>query len=164
MCYPYVMDSSESTLKLRLPEAADLGAPFVVTIKGIVVCAERVLMLRKPNGRWDLPGGKLELGEGIIEGLCREIVEETGLRVAVERIVDSWVRPRQIKPSKFVVTYLCRSLISPAVVQISDEHVEHGLFSPADLSALPMLDGTRGSLNAVFARRANPNPQPPESL
>lgn len=160
MCYPYVMDSSESTLKPRPPETGDLGAPFVVTIKGVVVCAERVLLLRKANGRWDLPGGKLELGEGIVEGLCREIAEETGLRVKVERIVDSWVRPRQIKPSKFVVTYLCRPLISPPVVRISDEHIEHGLFSPADLSDLPMLDGTRGSLNAVFAGRTVSPPPP----
>jgi hypothetical protein len=39
----------------------------------------------------------------------------------------------------------------PAVL-ISDEHTEHGFFSPADLAGLPMLDGTRGSLDIVFSR------------
>jgi len=162
------MDNSESTANLRLPpvvtDPASLGAGFVVTIKGVVVCDERVLMLRKGNGRWDLPGGKLELGEGVIDGLRREIVEETGLQVEVDRIVDCWVRPRQIKLSKIVVTYLCRPLPAQPIVRISDEHTEHGFFSPADLAGLPVLDGTRGSLNAVFSRWSDPGPWLPGLL
>lgn len=155
------MDSIESTAKHRYLEAADAaghGTAFVVSIKGIIVCAERVLMLRKPGGRWDLPGGKLEPGESIAAGLRREIAEETGLQVEVDRIVDSWLRSRQIKPSKFVVTYVCQPLPVQPVIRISDEHVEHGFFSPAVVADLPMLDGTRGSLNAVFARWSDPGP------
>lgn len=155
------MDRAESTFKLRpsdVLEATGPDATFVVTIKGIIVCAERILLLRKSGGRWDLPGGKLEAGESVAVGLRREIAEETGLRVDVDRIVDSWLRTRNIKPSKFVVTYVCRPLPVQPVVRISDEHVEYGFFSPAVISDLPMLDGTRGSLNAVFERWSDPGP------
>jgi len=167
MCYPYAMDSPESTANLKPAAAADttnLGPYYVITIKGVVSHEERVLLLRKPNGRWDLPGGKLEPGEGVIDGLRREIAEETGLQVDVDRIVDSWVRGRQVRPSKFVVTYLCRPLLASPVVRLSGEHTEHAFFSPADIAGLPMLDGTRGSLNAVFSRWSDPGPWLPGLL
>jgi 8-oxo-dGTP pyrophosphatase MutT (NUDIX family) len=44
----------------------------------------RLLLVRRvDNGLWVLPGGKLELGESIAEAAVREVLEETGLRVAV---------------------------------------------------------------------------------
>ncbi len=44
---------------------------------------------KKPmKGRWSLPGGKLELGESLIDGIKREIFEETGLDVRIGPLVD----------------------------------------------------------------------------
>jgi 8-oxo-dGTP pyrophosphatase MutT (NUDIX family) len=53
---------------------------FHVTIKGIVL-DERgaVLLLREQSGAFDLPGGRLEHGEGFAECLERECVEEMGV-------------------------------------------------------------------------------------
>jgi 8-oxo-dGTP diphosphatase len=43
----------------------------------------RFLAIRRAdNGRWEPPGGVLELDESIEEGLIREVAEETGLTVA----------------------------------------------------------------------------------
>jgi 8-oxo-dGTP diphosphatase len=43
---------------------------------------DRALLIRRcDNGHWEPPGGILELGEEIIDGLCREVAEETGLLV-----------------------------------------------------------------------------------
>jgi regulator of extracellular matrix RemA (YlzA/DUF370 family) len=42
-----------------------------------------VLILVKPNGVSDLPGGKVEYGENKVEALDREIIEETGLIVKI---------------------------------------------------------------------------------
>lgn len=42
----------------------------------------RVLAIRRSdNGHWEPPGGVLELDEGVEEGLRREVLEETGLRL-----------------------------------------------------------------------------------
>ncbi|MEO7193017.1 MAG: NUDIX domain-containing protein [Vicinamibacterales bacterium] len=58
----------------------------VLTIEDEVVLVKR----RHPPlaGRWSLPGGVLELGETLEQGVMREVVEETGLRVAVGPLVD----------------------------------------------------------------------------
>jgi 8-oxo-dGTP diphosphatase len=40
-----------------------------------------LLVRRRDNGHWEPPGGVLELGEEIAEGLRREVAEETGLQV-----------------------------------------------------------------------------------
>ena len=40
-----------------------------------------LLIQRRDNGHWDPPGGVLELGETIEDGLRREVREETGLDI-----------------------------------------------------------------------------------
>lgn len=41
---------------------------------------------RRDNDQWQPPGGVLELGENFEEGVQREVLEETGMRVRVERL------------------------------------------------------------------------------
>jgi 8-oxo-dGTP diphosphatase len=52
----------------------------------------RVLLVKRGSepmkGHWSLPGGLLELGESLKEGVKREIFEETGLFVQPEAIVE----------------------------------------------------------------------------
>lgn len=47
----------------------------------------RVLVIkRRDNGHWEPPGGVLELGETFESGVIREVLEETGVQVEVERL------------------------------------------------------------------------------
>ncbi len=54
-----------------------------VSVAAVVVDNhDRALLIRRrDNGHWEPPGGILELGEDIIDGLRREVAEETGLQV-----------------------------------------------------------------------------------
>jgi 8-oxo-dGTP diphosphatase len=54
-----------------------------VSVAGIVTDdhGRALLIQRRDNHRWEPPGGVLELGEAIHDGLRREIREETGLDV-----------------------------------------------------------------------------------
>lgn len=51
-----------------------------------------VLLIKKARGpyidKWDLPGGGLEFGEKPLDGLSREITEETGLKVQEAELLD----------------------------------------------------------------------------
>jgi 8-oxo-dGTP diphosphatase len=53
----------------------------------------RVLLVRRAHdpygGKWDVPGGFLEEGEAPLDGLRRELREETGLEVEPGRFVDA---------------------------------------------------------------------------
>lgn len=61
------------------------------------LCVEdgRVLLARRAaepfKGRWDIPGGFLEEGEDPVDGLRRELKEETGLDVEPERFLGVWM-------------------------------------------------------------------------
>ncbi|GAB1515665.1 NUDIX hydrolase [Actinophytocola sp. KF-1] len=59
-----------------------------VSVAGIVVDEhDRVLLIqRRDNGHWEPPGGVLELAETFEQGVIREVQEETGLRVGVDRL------------------------------------------------------------------------------
>jgi 8-oxo-dGTP diphosphatase len=46
-----------------------------------------VLMIkRRDNGKWEPPGGVLEFNEPILDGLRREVLEETGLQIAPDQL------------------------------------------------------------------------------
>ena len=59
-----------------------------VSVSAVIVNDRgQVLMTqRRDNGHWEPPGGVLELNESIIDGLCREVREETGLDIEPERL------------------------------------------------------------------------------
>ena len=63
--------------------------PTQVRVQGVCFSGGRVLcaLHRKATDRyWVLPGGHLEPGESLIDGLVRELLEETGLAVEEERL------------------------------------------------------------------------------
>ncbi|SRR6266498_1207070 len=50
---------------------------------------------RRDNGRWEPPGGVLELGETIQEGLVREVLEETGLVIEPDHLTGVYKNMRR---------------------------------------------------------------------
>ena len=55
---------------------------YRISVKGIIVdAAGRLLLAREDNGKWEMLGGGLDHGEDPMDGLRREIHEETGLEV-----------------------------------------------------------------------------------
>ena len=56
---------------------------------------ELLLMQRSDNGFWGLPGGYVEPGESVAEAASREVLEETGVRIEVGRLVGVYSDPRR---------------------------------------------------------------------
>lgn len=63
-----------------------------VSVAGIVVRDDgRILVIqRRDNSHWEPPGGVLELGETFEHGVSREVAEETGIAVEVERLTGAY--------------------------------------------------------------------------
>jgi len=77
------------TLPRRYPPAPLVGVAAVVLDD-----AGRVLLIqrgREPRkGSWGLPGGMLDLGERLVDGVRREVLEETGLVIEVEDLLAAF--------------------------------------------------------------------------
>src|ERR1700704_3569928 len=68
----------------------------VVGIGGVIIDQDRTLLIRRGNepllGEWSIPGGTLELGESLQEGVARELLEETGIEVRVLELIEVFDR------------------------------------------------------------------------
>jgi len=78
-----------------------------VSVAGVVVRDDgRVLVIRRDdNGHWEAPGGILELDESFEAGVRREVLEETGLAVTVERLTGVY---KNLTHGIVALVYRCR--------------------------------------------------------
>ena len=68
----------------------------VVGVGGVIVQAGKALIVKRAHeprkGEWSLPGGRVELGETLIDATRREMHEETGLDVEVGEMIEVFDR------------------------------------------------------------------------
>jgi 8-oxo-dGTP diphosphatase len=68
----------------------------VVGVGGVVIENGRTLLIRRGSeplrGQWSIPGGTLELGESLQQGVARELFEETALEVRVLDLIEVFDR------------------------------------------------------------------------
>jgi ADP-ribose pyrophosphatase YjhB (NUDIX family) len=83
---------------------------------------------------WGLPGGSLEYGEHPEAAVVREVCEETGLNICIEKLllVDSWL------PDRVGLYYLCR--IIDGSFHPTDEVSEFAYFSLDNLPDIKPID------------------------
>jgi ADP-ribose pyrophosphatase YjhB (NUDIX family) len=98
----------------------------VVGIGGVIIDGGRALLIRRGSeplrGEWSIPGGTLELGETLEQGVARELLEETGMGVRVLELIevfdriyaeDGTIAARAQKKPRFhyvIVDYLCERI------------------------------------------------------
>ncbi len=68
----------------------------VVGVGGVVIEGGRALLIRRGSeplrGEWSIPGGTLDLGESLEQGVARELLEETGLEVRIVELIEVFDR------------------------------------------------------------------------
>jgi len=103
-------------LEREFPEAPIIGVGAVVVDQGRVLLVQRG---HEPSkGKWSLPGGMLELGESLTQGVAREVKEETGLNVEAIELVElidrihkeSGPSGQSVRYHYVIADYLCRVL------------------------------------------------------
>lgn len=89
----------------------------IVGIGAVIFDQGRVLLVQRGHapmqGEWSLPGGALELGETLQDGVKREVLEETGLIVEPIAILETFDRiardaAGRVQFHYVLVDYLCR--------------------------------------------------------
>ena len=128
-----------------------LSRKYPVSVKGVILIDEKVVLLKNIRNEWELPGGKLDKGESPTDCVVREIDEELNLVVRNPQIIDSWIYPVGGKVDVLIVTYFCSHRYhNPNSLQISHEHKEAGLFSQEEIAALDMPEGYKRSIYKVY--------------
>ena len=102
-----------------------------ITVKACLHRNSMVLLLKNEKG-WDLPGGHLKQGEGVEDGLRREVYEETGLNIEDVDMVNSPTGRKR---------FFCAAFMTDDV-HLSNEHTEFKFFHKDEIADLEDLDET----------------------
>lgn len=109
---------------------------------------ERTLMVRRRDtGRWQLPSGIIEPGENPADALVREVEEETGLTVSVDRIAAVLGRRRVTYDNGDeceYVTTVFRCSATGGVLRPDGEEITEAAYLPRSDPALTRYFAERG--------------------
>ena len=121
----------------------------------------RVLLIKRRfeplAGRWSVPGGMLELGETLTDGLIREVREETGAEVEVGPVVDvidgiTRDDDGRVRFHYVLVDYVCRFI--GGVVEPASDVSAIELAAPADLARYDLTPKTLDVIRRAIAINA----------
>lgn len=131
----------------------------IVGVGAVVVEGDRALVVRRANeplkGEWSVPGGMLELGEKLKEGVVREVQEETGLNVEPIEVLDVFDSiftdpDGRTRYHYVLVDYLCRVVSGSAVAATDVSEVRW--VDEGELDGLKMREATAGVIRKGLTR------------
>ena len=138
--------------------------PVVAAVGAVVRRGDDLLLVRRARppaaGAWSLPGGRIRFGEDAIEAVVREVAEETGLAVTVERFVG-WaqrIHPESRPPEHFVILDFAATPLHPEREPVPGDDALEAAWVPA--TALADRDLVPGLLE--FLTETGVLPLPPE--
>jgi 8-oxo-dGTP diphosphatase len=119
----------------------------IVGVGGVVISDGRVLLVRRGTppslNEWSIPGGVLEAGEPLAEGVRRELAEETGLDVHVGAFLDVFERIDLDSDGKarhhyIILDYICEKIDGKA--KAASDVTELAWATPEDLARYSLTD------------------------
>jgi 8-oxo-dGTP diphosphatase len=138
------------------------AAHIVTSVVAVIVDTDEQVLLTKRSvppfqGEWVMPGGKIDLGEPIVEALKREVLEEVGLAVEVGRLIDVFehVTPGADNYHFIIIYYLCAPLHCD-LDHNRDEVEEARWVSRYELAKYKMPAGARFILSKLFPENLDP--------
>lgn len=147
----------------------DPGAPAAtVVVPSVFVAARRadgclLLVRRCDSGEWELPGGRVDVGESASETAVRETAEEAGVSVRVSGVVGLYTDPRHVVRAvcgevrqQFIVVVGAHA-VSGAPYPDGQETCGAGWFPPDAVAELPMRPPVRAWVRDALAVAGPPH-------
>lgn len=126
-----------------------------LAVGAVVVSRDgRVLVIRRGKppglGNWSIPGGKVEPGESLAEAVVREVREETGLDVKVERHLETY---EMCTANYRIEEHLCTPIDDAAPLVAGDDAAEARWAEVAELASLGVSEDARAVIARALATR-----------
>jgi ADP-ribose pyrophosphatase YjhB (NUDIX family) len=148
-----------------MPSPREYPERPIVGIGGVLIENGKALLIRRGSepllGQWSIPGGTLELGETILEGVARELLEETGIAVRVLDLIEVFERinpyaPVETRSAKsrprfhfVIVDYLCEKISGEA--KAGGDAVDVAYASEEELPEFQLTEAATRVLQKAFA-------------
>ena len=117
-----------------------------VAVGAVILGPEGLLLVRRGHGpaagTWSVPGGRVHLGETLHEAIVREVAEETGLQVVVDRFLG-WVERIDDDPTThFVILDFAVTPLDPEAAPVAgDDAAEVAWVALSELAELRLVSG-----------------------
>ncbi len=132
-----------------------MNPTHAIGVFGIIVKDGRALILKRPlnmpayAGKYELPGGSMEPGETPVEGLKREVREETSLHIEPQKLVRTFPFVLHSGLHVLALVYACRHVAGD--VRLSDEHIDYAWVGSGDLDSYDFLPDSKDLLRSFFS-------------
>lgn len=122
--------------------------------QGKLLLSKRGPLAKNERGKWEIPGGAIEYGETLADGLKREVKEELGIEVEIVELLDvcdhilpeeeqHWISP----------TYICRVINGTPQVMEPGKCDEIGWFTVEEAGQLPLSVVTQKDIEHLKRRQ-----------
>jgi len=114
-----IMENWKNFIKEDDQDSKEVAKLVLINSNNEVLFLKRSNYVDKFAGEWDLPGGHLKVGEALVDGLQREVEEETSLKVLRVRLF-----------TKIDNISFFESVYEQGSIVLSNEHTDHKFINP----------------------------------
>lgn len=107
-------------------------AAATVYVSTVILKDDQVLFVQESEAKqsqWNLPSGRLELGETLTEAAIREVKEETGYDVSIDSVIT--IKQRQVGDTVAIIFFFTGSLENDEQSD-AEEGIQRVEFMPVD--------------------------------
>jgi 8-oxo-dGTP diphosphatase len=153
-----VEDIFQQKLKTR-EKSEDKGVTLVAVVAVILDHEGRVLLTRRNippyYGRWVMPGGRISHREHINKALKREVMEEVGLDIEIEELIEVFEAfPKRGPTSHYIILFYQARPLGKKITINPREVVEARWVTADDYASYDTPKGTSHVLRKIFSRDA----------
>jgi ADP-ribose pyrophosphatase YjhB (NUDIX family) len=123
-----------------------------------------LLVRRADDGNWELPGGRIEIGESATAAAAREVAEEAGVEITITALAGVYSDPRHVlvypdgrAHQQIAICFHASALDSLHARPDADETTDARWFEPHTTGALPMHPTMRQRLTHGLDRPTQPH-------
>jgi len=125
-----------------------------VALKALIVKNGKILIIKRSSkedvfaNEWDLPGGKLKFGENPVNGLKREVFEETGLKIKIVKPISVWTFFKNSGKTQVIgITFLAR--VISGKIRLGKEHTDFKWILPKEIDKYKIHEEIKKLVNSL---------------